>query len=148
MNYKDKECTVSVFAENGTLIKEIKGKVKRFFHSEKDNQTEIEMEDREYTIVNSPTVIFEVDKTKTVTTDDKTISTRKQSEVNLMVLLDVLFIMLLLLFGIIVLLYLSIKHLTEKTERLFNLIQLQQKQIEYCQNDIETLQKQLKEMKK
>ena len=55
MNYKDKECTVSVFAENGTLIKEIKGKVKRFFHSEKDNQTEIEMEDREYTIVNSPT---------------------------------------------------------------------------------------------
>ena len=42
MNYRDKECTVSVFAENGTLIKEIKGKVKRFFHSEKDNQTEIE----------------------------------------------------------------------------------------------------------
>ena len=77
MNYKDKECTVSVFAENGTLIKEIKGKVKRFFHSEKDNQTEIEMEDREYTIVNSPTVIFEVDKTKTATSDDKTISTRK-----------------------------------------------------------------------
>ena len=77
MNYKDKECTVSVFAENGTLIKEIKGKVKRFFHSEKDNQTEIEMEDREYTIVNSPTVIFEVDKMKTATADDKTISTRK-----------------------------------------------------------------------
>ena len=65
-----------------------------------------------------------------------------------MVLLDVLFIMLLLLFGVIVLLYLSIKHLTEKTERLFNIIQLQQKQIEYCQNDIETLQKQLEEMKK
>ena len=60
-----------------------------------------------------------------------------------MVLLDVLFIMLLLLFGVIVLLYLSIKHLSEKTERLFNIIQLQQKQIEYCQNDIETLQKQL-----
>ena len=77
MNYRDKECIVSVFAENGTLIKEIKGKVKRFFHSEKDNQTEIEMEDREYTIVNSPTVIFEVDKTKTATADDKTISTRK-----------------------------------------------------------------------
>ena len=56
--------------------------------------------------------------------------------------------MLLLLFGVIVLLYLSIKHLTEKTERLFNIIQLQQKQIEYCQNDIETLQKQLEEMKK
>ena len=52
-----------------------------------------------------------------------------------MVLLDVLFIMLLLLFGVIVLLYLSIKHLTEKTERLFNIIQLQQKQIEYCQNE-------------
>jgi len=65
-----------------------------------------------------------------------------------MVLLDVLFIMLLLLFGVIVLLYLSIKHLSEKTERLFNIIQLQQKQIEYCQNDIETLQKQLEEMKK
>ena len=65
-----------------------------------------------------------------------------------MVLLDVLFIMLLLLFGVIVLLYLSIKHLSEKTERLFNIIQLQQKQIEYCQNDIEMLQKQLEEMKK
>ena len=77
MNYRDKECTVSVFAENGTLIKEIKGKVKRFFHSENDNRTEIEMEDREYTIVNSPTVIFEVDTTKITTSDQKTISTRK-----------------------------------------------------------------------
>lgn len=76
-NNNGKECTVSVFAENGTMIKEIKGKVKRFSHSEKDNQTEIEMEDREYTIVNSPTVIFEVDKTKNSTADDKTISTRK-----------------------------------------------------------------------
>ena len=76
-NKDGKECTVSVFAENGILIKEIKGKFKKFCHSEKDNQTEIETEDREYTIINSPTVIFEVDKTKTATSDDKTISTHK-----------------------------------------------------------------------
>ena len=77
-NNGGKECKVSVFAENGILlIKEIKGKIKKFCHSETDNRTEIETEDREYIIINSPTVILEVDKTKTATSDDKTISPRK-----------------------------------------------------------------------
>ena len=65
-----------------------------------------------------------------------------------MVLLDVLFIMLLLLFGVIVIFYLWIKSLSEKTDSLFEIIQLQQEEIKYCQNHIEVLEKQLEEMKK